>query len=471
MLKTNPLQLVLLPVFSLTLLFEVAAQWESIPLPGNHPEVFALAIHGEKGLVIGTGGLPNSQTEATGILWSADRGASVESRSEGVETTRFDQLFRSVQSSDELLMAASADGVYFSENDGARWEKRSNGLPVIPQTGKKSANALTSFGSSIFCGTPSGVFKTSDKGKNWIDSSVGLTNLDVRALATLDNLIFASTDGDGVYCSSDDGKTWAAANKGMPLGSRSRALLAHQGALFAGTPFGTFRSIDKGESWTAALATANARSFAAGENIVALGAFRGSGSVYISGDNGDHWKDVSANLPRGGIGVWAMAMDDKNLYAAVSRHGMWRLPLKELKKIKTNTSPPQSSSAGISQVNSSNPLMLALDQDQDGEISAEEIKNATINLQPLDKNRDGMISESEFSRSETPLQVGGNAMFGRAILRLRQLDENGDGMVTRDEIPIGMQRILDRADSNGDDALDMQEIESIGPNLGRSRPD
>ena len=150
---------------------------------------------------------------------------------------------------------------------------------------------------------------------------------------------------------------------------------------------------------------------------------------------------------------------------------MWRLPLKELKKIKTNTSPPQSSSAGISQVNSSNPLMLALDQDQDGEISAEEIKNATMNLQPLDKNRDGMISESEFSRSETPPQVGGNAMFGRAILRLRQLDENGDGMVTRDEIPIGMQRILDRADSNGDDALDMQEIESIGPNLGRSRPD
>lgn len=447
-----------------------------MPLPGNHPEVFALATHGDKGLLIGTGGLPNSQTNATGMLWSDDHGNSIKPRSNGVAASRFDQLFRSLHSNDGLLAAASADGVYFSENDGETWEKRSKGLPVIPQTGKKSSNALASLHGSIFCGTPAGVFKTTDKGRSWIDCSSGLMNPDVRALTTLDDLIFASTDGDGVHRSSDGGKTWSAANTGMPPGSRSRALIAHQGTLFAGTPYGTFRSTDKGKSWTRTVAAANARSFATGEKIVALGAFRGSGAVYISMDNGVHWKDVSANLPRGGIGVWALAIDARNLYAAVSRQGMWRISLDELENIKSNTPTPQSGATAMAQAIASHPLMSALDPDHDGEISAAEIQNAKLTLKSLDKNKDGKISGSELGRSEMEAPAAGNPMADRptgptaAVSRLRELDANGDGKVTRSEIPIRMQRILDRADSNGDDALDMQEIEDFGQSLGRGRP-
>jgi photosystem II stability/assembly factor-like uncharacterized protein len=476
MLKPRYLPLLLLPIFSCVLLTRASGQWASVPLPGNHPEVFALATHGDKGLVIGTGGLPNSQTNATGILWSDDHGDSIKPRSNGVGASRFDQLFRSLHSSNGLLVAASADGVYFSENDGETWEKRSKGLPVIPQTGKKSSNALASLHGSIFCGTPSGVFKTTDKGKSWIDCSSGLMNPDVRALATLDELIFASTDGDGVHRSSDGGKTWSVANTGMPPGSRSRALIAHHGTLFAGTPYGTFRSTDKGKSWTTTVAVANARSFAAGNEIVALGAFRGSGAVHISMDNGDHWKDISANLPRGGIGVWALAIDDRNLYAAVNRQGLWRISLDELEKIKTSTPTAQPGADAMAQVIASHPLMSALDPDHDGEISAAEIQNAKLTLKSLDKNKDGKISGSELGRSETGAPAAGNPMSGRstgptgAVSRLRGLDINGDGKVTRSEIPIRMQRILDRADSNGDDALDMQEIENFGKSLGRGRP-
>ncbi|MAI70073.1 MAG: hypothetical protein CMM01_04095 [Rhodopirellula sp.] len=68
-------------------------------------------------------------------------------------------------------------------------------MPVIPQTCKKSSNALTSLKSTIFCGTPSGIFKTDDQGKSWRDCSSDLTNLYARTLATLDSLMFASTDG------------------------------------------------------------------------------------------------------------------------------------------------------------------------------------------------------------------------------------------------------------------------------------
>jgi len=253
-------------------------------------------------------------------------------------------------------------------------------------------------------------------------------------------------------------------------------LIAHEGVLFAGTPYGTFRSTDKGASWTATVGTANARSFAAGKELVALGAFRGSGSVYISIDKGEHWKDVSANLPPGGIGVWAMAMDNQFLYAAINRQGMWRAKLDDLKNLKTVTSPTQSNMTAATALLSSHPLMLALDPDRDGEISAEEIQNAKITLKSLDKNKDGKVSESEMRRTEQQSQARRTPMAGRlngptaALARLRSLDSNGDGKVTRDEIPIRMQRILDRADSNGDDVLNMQEIEKFGETLGRGRP-
>jgi hypothetical protein len=40
-------------------------QWSTVQLPGDHPEVFALAVHGAKQqLFIGTGGLPNARANA-----------------------------------------------------------------------------------------------------------------------------------------------------------------------------------------------------------------------------------------------------------------------------------------------------------------------------------------------------------------------------------------------------------------------
>jgi len=104
------------------------------------------------------------------------------------------------------------------------------------------------------------------------------------------------------------------------------------------------------------------------------------------------------------------------------------------------------------------------------------VQKAKLTLKTREKNNDGKISGSELGRSKMEAPAASNPMADRptgptaAVSRLRELDANGDGKVTRSEIPIRMQRILDRADSNGDDALDMQEIEDFGQNLGRGRP-
>jgi hypothetical protein len=150
-----------------------------------------------------------------------------------------------------------------------------------------------------------------------------------------------------------------------------------------------------------------------------------------------------------------------------------------------------------------NPLMVALDADRNGEISAEEIKNAAAALKKLDKNGDGKLTRDEL-RPEFPAGAGGPGGFrgpgaapggqpGAAgmVERMMGLDANKDGKVDKGEMPERMQRMLERADLNGDGAIDRQEAEKLaeqfqqraggqrgagrgpggGPPSGKPRPD
>ena len=126
-----------------------------------------------------------------------------------------------------------------------------------------------------------------------------------------------------------------------------------------------------------------------------------------------------------------------------------------------------------------NPLMMALDADRNGEISKEEIENAAKALKKLDKNDDGKITREEM-RPEGGPGMGGPGMgaaggrggpgggpgaggpgAGGMVERLMSHDTNGDGKVDKDELPEQMQRILERADLNKDDAIDKAEAEKL----------
>jgi len=49
-------------------------------------------------------------------------------------------------------------------------------------------------------------------------------------------------------------------------------------------------------------------------------------------------------------------------------------------------------------------------------------------------------------------------------------DKNGDGQLTRDELPEFMQRMFDRVDSNGDDAIDKNELEEMAARFSQGGP-
>ena len=132
------------------------------------------------------------------------------------------------------------------------------------------------------------------------------------------------------------------------------------------------------------------------------------------------------------------------------------------------------------------PLMVALDKDRDGELSAKEIENAVAALKKLDKNEDGKLTPEElrpqFGGPGGPGGPGfGGPGFGgpprpegdrprgpEMAERLMRMDANGDGKVTKDEMPERMQRMLERLDTNGDEAIDKEEAKQAAERFRRS---
>ncbi len=115
------------------------------------------------------------------------------------------------------------------------------------------------------------------------------------------------------------------------------------------------------------------------------------------------------------------------------------------------------------------PAFLALDTDHDGVISAAEIANAPAALKSLDKNGDGKLTEDEVRPQMG--QRGGRG-DGRAdepgetpaptpddmVKLLMAFDKNGDGQLARDELPERMQGLFDRADTDKNGVLTVEEI-------------
>jgi Ca2+-binding EF-hand superfamily protein len=142
------------------------------------------------------------------------------------------------------------------------------------------------------------------------------------------------------------------------------------------------------------------------------------------------------------------------------------------------------------------PIMVALDADKDGELSAEEISNASAALMKLDKNNDGKIDAAEM-RPEFPRggfggrpgdgppqggprrpatdQAGGRGAANEGIegfvARMMNFDKDDDGKLTKDEMPERMQSMMARFDTNKDDMIVREELVAAAKaRMGSDRP-
>jgi photosystem II stability/assembly factor-like uncharacterized protein len=167
---------------------------------------------------------------------------------------------------------------------------------------------------TLFAGTSSGVFKSTDGGNSWkeVNNKI-LSNVFVSALAidpSAPQTIYAATSGNGLFKTTDGGQTWTAINKIPPTMVIRSLVIAPSSpqTLYAGTSTITFKSTDGGSTWNMLSSTADIRSFAADptspQTVYAGGI---NARVYKSTDGGGKWTQVNTNMPidlRGDFEAW-----------------------------------------------------------------------------------------------------------------------------------------------------------------------
>ncbi|MDP3832193.1 MAG: hypothetical protein Q8Q47_13070, partial [Ignavibacteriaceae bacterium] len=209
--------------------------WAEIETQFAPFEIYALYINKAGHMLVGT----NHQGR---IYRSTDDGVTWENNNSGYSTG---ECWAFGESNDSILFAGNGEGeVYRSTNYGDSWEFSGSLMSLV---------FATDTNNTVYCGTHLGLFKSTDNGVNWFQStSFPDTAVSSILIDSLNN-IFVSTgyyaNGNGVYYSTDGGNTW------IHLGLEGKVVLSlafdSNGTLYAGTKQdGLFKTTDMGQIWT-----------------------------------------------------------------------------------------------------------------------------------------------------------------------------------------------------------------------------
>jgi len=195
-----------------------------------------------------------------GMFESQNGGATWQKRMDGMKEVLMVVTVAVDPTRPAFMYAGTSGGVYKSVNRGARWEKVNNGL-VLPDVLKSSrALGVTAMQvdpnspDTVYAGTLNGIYKTTDAAQSWKRIAESLPDQMISAMLldrSAANVLYAASR-QGIYKSEDGGTTWRALNKGLTsLNVRSLAQSwLDPSVWYVGTNgSGLYRSEDRGETW------------------------------------------------------------------------------------------------------------------------------------------------------------------------------------------------------------------------------
>lgn len=230
-------------------------------------------------------------------------------------------------SGDTVWAGTSFTSIFLSTDYGKTWEKRTNGLPVNPDTSDYpyyySISSIVVSGNNVLASTSwiknslSGIYLSSNGGENW--ERVGLEGITIDCLTSNGSNIFAGTNGYGIYLSTDSGYSWkqsGLANHGVS------SITIQSDNIYAGTGNGVYVSKDEGKNWEqiGVPRVGISKLMFKGEDIYAgngidriIDSISGSG-IFVSTNYGNNWETRGLK----GVFISNLAVGNNILFAIQS---------------------------------------------------------------------------------------------------------------------------------------------------------
>jgi len=194
---------------------------------------------------------------------------------------------------DVLIAGAENSGIFRSTNDGMNWQQTSLNYGTLECAARDSLGTL-------FAGTYGyGIFRSTDRGVNWTKLSNSPDGDILGLTVTPDNRLLASTFYNGLFGSTDAGVTWI--QTGLlfsqwptPIWSINSDPAGH---LYAGPANrGLYKSTNNGSSWSYETSTGSATVFSFAVMSPTQFFLGSDWGVYKSLDGGSNWIDVNDGL-------------------------------------------------------------------------------------------------------------------------------------------------------------------------------
>lgn len=218
-------------------------------------------------------------TTRGGILYSEDSGLHWEARNKGLVSSRVNSII----TNGTTFYASNANEILKTENDGLTWEiiftlpdqdyqlsdlfflgntlfatagthgiyrSLDGGLTWQSNTewpASLRVNSITDQGTTLFVGTNSGLYKSTDNGNTWLQSGFSGEEI-IEVYATESSLFVMGSMGN--YRSSTSGSTFQPFSNFAYSTTSHRQMIEFNQTLYLATDFGLYYSQDDGTSWT-----------------------------------------------------------------------------------------------------------------------------------------------------------------------------------------------------------------------------
>ena len=303
---------------------------------GSSESVVEIALHPTK---------PNLFYIATNdyIYKTRDAGKTWANVSKGMTHSRVISLAVDPLLPANVYAGTKGDAVFKSFNGGHQWISQRKGLEGVTITSVvHEIKFVPGSSQHIFAATSMGVFETDNAGATWVKRMDGM--IEVLMVVTIDidpnqpQTLYAGTSG-GVYRSLDGAKTWTKVNNGLvppEVLKSSRALGVVKVRIDPQTPHtvytatlkGLYKTTNDGESWQRLGESLPDQFFSdlvldpMNPGVVYVASRAG---VHTSRDGGRTWNEINEGLTN--LNVRALVIsptDPSTLYVGTNRAGLFR---------------------------------------------------------------------------------------------------------------------------------------------------